>query len=356
MKLVTDLGLTSRPLRTGAAFSPVDLFRNAENGLFVDAAAGGSLFSTHDGNVPPTVGNAVGRIEDLSGNLAHATQPILTARPILARVPRNGLRNVTLQSENFANIAWNKVSGAVIVPLAEGFRFADDTAGTNGFPQMVQSPSLAAGPWCFWVEAKADQTPYLVLTDQEGAVRASVFDLSNGSVGNQAAGHSASITALGAGRYRCAISFSRSGGAGNVRVQLSSTGTSNGGTTRTGLHSVILYRAQLESGSAATGYQRVGSRYDVTETGQPDLWHLFNDGIDDEVVATLPDLGTSATVAYASDAGVTISTGQIIGAGSFGILRDQRLFALMVINRALGPAETARLSRFLQFRSGGYSV
>jgi hypothetical protein len=44
---------------------------------------------------------------------------------------------------------------------------------------------------------------------------------------------------------------------------------------------VFVWGAQLELGSTATPYQRVGSTFDVTEAGQPDNFYLSFDGVDD---------------------------------------------------------------------------
>jgi hypothetical protein len=52
------------------------------------------------------------------------------------------------------------------------------------------------------------------------------------------------------------------------------------GPSNTG-KSVILWGAQLETGSTATAYQRVTTAFDVTEQGQRDCYGVRLDGIDD---------------------------------------------------------------------------
>ena len=79
---------------------------------------------------------------------------------------------------------------------------------------------------------------------------------------------------------------------------------------------------------------------------------LRDDASDDVLAATFPDLGTAASVAYASNLGVTILTAQTIGAGAFDILRDQDLFGMIVINRALTGAETTDVTAYLTEKAG----
>jgi hypothetical protein len=57
-------------------------------------------------------------------------------------------------------------------------------------------------------------------------------------------------------------------------------------------------RAQFETGSTATAYQRVVSQYDVTEAGVSSLSYLFFDGVDDTLNTTVDAntiLGVSGT-------------------------------------------------------------
>ena len=66
--------------------------------------------------------------------------------------------------------------------------------------------------------------------------------------------------------------------------------------------------------------------------------------------ATVPDLGTDATLAYATEAGVTILTGQTIGAGALEILRGGRTYGLIANNRPWTAAETAGVTKWLSAR------
>jgi len=83
-----------------------------------------------------------------------------------------------------------------------------------------------------------------------------------------------------------------------------------------------------------------------------DLPYLLDDEVDDALPATIPDLGTDATLAYATDAGTTILTGQTIGAGSFEALRGVRTYAVIAVDRALTAAETTNVTAYLDAKRG----
>ena len=64
--------------------------------------------------------------------------------------------------------------------------------------------------------------------------------------------------------------------------------------------------------------------------------------------ATVPDLGANAIIAYTADEPVTILTGQTIGAGSLNVLRADRTYELIVLDRALTAEETTSVTEYLQ--------
>lgn len=81
---------------------------------------------------------------------------------------------------------------------------------------------------------------------------------------------------------------------------------------------------------------------------------LEKDTVDSSLLVTLPDLGTDATISYANNAGVTILTGQTVGAGDFEVLRGENLFAIIVIDRALTDSETNNVYNYLNSKRGDY--
>ena len=129
----------------------------------------------------------------------------------------------------------------------------------------------------------------------------------------------------------------------------SGTATSYQGDGASGLYA---WGIQLEQGSAATGYQKANTELDITESGERSLWYVFDNQINHALAVDLPDLGPSATLAYASDEGISILPDQNIPAGAFQVLQGTRLFGLLVINRGLDGAETTRLNNWLRLKSG----
>jgi len=78
---------------------------------------------------------------------------------------------------------------------------------------------------------------------------------------------------------------------------------------------------------------------------------LASDLVDDVLPATLPNLGTSATVWFATATGTTILTGQTVS-GAFNLLRGAQTYAVGAINRALSGPETTALTAYLNRKRG----
>ena len=74
--------LIRRRRRMAAPFSPASLFANGEQGAWYEPSPT-TCFTDTAGTTPAGVGDAVARINDLSGNGNHATQATSGARPIL---------------------------------------------------------------------------------------------------------------------------------------------------------------------------------------------------------------------------------------------------------------------------------
>ena len=89
----------------------------------------------------------------------------------------------------------------------------------------------------------------------------------------------------------------------------------------------------------------------VYQAGNGLHW-LVDDGVDDSLTATVPDLGADATLWYATEAGATILTGQTIGAGDLEVLRGDNTFSFGAIDRALTATETTQLQTYLEEQSG----
>jgi hypothetical protein len=212
----------------------------------------------------------------------HATQSILASRPTLARVPANGRRNLLVNtvfagavtgSPGTVPTAWTAdINNATITALG------DDILTVSAANQRTvirqASPSIAAGAALTWYAQVTVNSGTLVFNQ--------IFDMSvfagptytrllNGvSVAANASvpvgTHTLQVTVVNDATPR---TF---GGRLGIGIISDQTG------------SVSFFQPQLETGSTATAYQRVGSTFDVTEAGQPDNYFLSFDGIDDFLV------------------------------------------------------------------------
>jgi hypothetical protein len=114
------------------------------------------------------------------------------------------------------------------------------------------------------------------------------FDLLNGAVGSNLGNFvSRSITPLGSNRYRISGVYTAVS-TGNAFFAIAMLDSDKVFTTTTvsNLTATVVDagRAQFETGSTATAYQRVVSQYDVTEAGVSSLSYLAFDGVDDSLV------------------------------------------------------------------------
>jgi hypothetical protein len=266
------LVLLNRRRRGG--FSPLMLFAISEPGVWYDPSDLTTMFTDTTGTTPATVGSAVALLLDKSGNGINATQATLAARPILGRVPSVGRRNLLVRTEEFDNAAWTKTfSGAGSAPVVTANAGTDPLGGTTAERVVFTLPSGAAigdislltqaftytaGNHIFsvWVRSNTGQNQTFILTNEN--IQSSV------------------LTATTAWQ-RFSFVRNATGGASSCGIRIRGTQTGDSAD-------LLIWGAQLELGSTATAYQRVGSTFDVTEAGQPDNYYLSFDGVDDSMV------------------------------------------------------------------------
>jgi hypothetical protein len=266
------LGLSLTNLR-GGGFSPALLFAAGEQGAWYDPSDITTLFQDDAGTTPVTApGQSVGLMLDKSGRGNHATQANLAQRPIYAREPLTGRRNLLTFTEQFDNAAWidggslngTRSAGSITITSAQGFFYLRQ----NGAFNNVIDQTLSFDVVC-------DQTVANV------GIRAA-GDQSSAIVVNLIAGVPQRVTLSAFRPFPLSVQF----GVDMRGVIIPGVNTTASGFT------VTFNRAQLELGSTATAYQRVGNNFDVTEAGVPELQYLAFDGSDDGMVTGNINPGT----------------------------------------------------------------
>ena len=258
----------------------------------------------------------------------HATQATLASRPTYGIVPLGGRRNLLTFTEQFDNAAWTASGQSSVTAntttAPNGTTTADtySSSGAAAFGrEIVQSIAYASGSYTISCYVKAGTAGWAYLQIGVGAnvVRKS-FNVSTGASGSTqtfGTGYafvSSSISPdLGGGWYRLALTATTPAATANATIGLANA--DNGASISTGQFNYI-WGAQLETGSSATNYQRVGSAFDVTEAGVASLSYLSFDGVDDFLVTPTITPGIDKAQVFAgvrklSDAAV----GQLVELG-----------------------------------------
>lgn len=97
--------------RTSLETLMLRLFRNGEQGAWIDPSDASTLFQDAAGTTPAGIGDPVRLALDKSGNDNHALAPSDAARPVLGRVPVTGKRNL---------IPNNRLDGAAVGVVGSG--------------------------------------------------------------------------------------------------------------------------------------------------------------------------------------------------------------------------------------------
>ena len=330
-----------------AAFTPASLFASGEEGAWYEPGPT-TCFTDTAGTTPAGAGDTVARINDLSGNGNHATQSNPDSRPVLARVPETGRRNLLEYTEDLTNAVWSKFRVTVTGSQA------DPDGGTNAFlisattdaetHVLRQSGSASSAEYTFNVVAKYFGKR-LGLVVRGSSTNGAVFDLQAGSVVSQT-GATASITDEGDGWYNCVITATDTG-LFDVRIIDNSSSSLEDTTAGNGTAGVVVYHPQAEEGSTATDYQEVVTEYDVTEAGVTSVSYVFDDEVDDAISWAAP-ADTDYTIARVDAGGtVTILTGQSLS-GATDILLDPDIAGYVAVDRALTSQETTDLTAYLE--------
>ena len=224
-------------------------------------------------------------VKEVLGN--HAIQTTSTKRPILARHPEGGIRNLLDYTQEFND--WSKVATTVTANATtapDGTATADKVIANTVFSQhrVDQSTTSTAGVQTLSAYVKNAGYGYVWMRiGGDGAA----FNIADGSIISPAAGVTAQSQDVGNGWRR--VSISRTAVANEIaRINMIPT-TAITDFSGDGTSGIYIWGAQLEEGSTATQYQHVTDdlRYDITEPfGANSLNYLKFDGASDAMSLT----------------------------------------------------------------------
>jgi hypothetical protein len=156
--------------------------------------------------------------------------------------------NLLQRSEEFDNAYWTKTNATVtantvVAPdgTLNGDQLVEDT-DTSVHQVGVSSNVGSAGAHTFSIYAKSAGRSFAVLRLESVST---YFNLSNGTVGTTGAGHTAQITNVGNGWYRCSVTKTLSAATSSCAVR-SATANGTDSYTGDGYSGIYIWGAQLE--------------------------------------------------------------------------------------------------------------
>ena len=180
----------------------------------------------------------------------------LAAKGLLVEEQRT---NLALNSATFDVASWGRVQSSISLSSINSpagnltaYKLIEDTA--NSFHATDISITFAAVDYTVSVYAKAAERNWIFIQENtSGSARRTFFNVTAGTVGTRNASHTASISSVGNGWYRCSITFATAAVSSFVRIGLANADNSAvyAGDGTSGLD---LYGPQIEAGAFATSY------------------------------------------------------------------------------------------------------
>lgn len=288
------------------------------------------LFQDVAGTIPAILaGQPVGFIKRAKGS-DDAKQATALSKPTYARHPKTGVRNVVNGSASVGGATFYRDSGTSLgVVFSKIATAVDPSVGPivrYNFSGLTSGSGIVA----------ANVRPYARLP----VVKGEVFTLSGwmrvisrvGDVGTVEFGYveadatgrplnylGGASTALSEWQRVMVTRTAAQDGVAFIELNIGASGKAAG----VALDMVIeVAGVQLEKGGSATPLQFNYSANDITETGIPDLWHLYNDG-GDSLNVTLP-AGTYGLASIGIDRQIIVTTFVSDGTTPVNILRHER--------------------------------
>ena len=292
-----------------APLNPVNFSGNGEKTFFLLAGVTCNGFHIVGNSATGAMSIDNISVREIPGN--HATQATSASRPTYGIEPLGGRRNLLTTTEGFDSAAWIKAglnafgSGSVANTTATTDPVGGNTAeyiqenSASGDHTAYYTPmGLTAAPHTLTVYCKAAQRTWVYVRLAKAAGQGAYFNLSTGTIGTVETGITAAITSVGNGWYRCSVTITTDTTPWYPTIVIA-TGDNQGAYTGNGTSGIYVWGAQLELGSTATAYQRVGTAFDVTEAGVASVSYLSFDGVDDWLVTPTITPGTDKAQVFA---------------------------------------------------------
>jgi hypothetical protein len=244
--------------------------------LFVATASTTTIAFVASGSVGQTAAIDNVSVREVPG--IHAYQLSASLRPLLGRAPKAGRRNLFERSEEFENAYWNKSNATVstnTITAPDGTASADLITSTGVDGAVTKVAGAAGTQYTLSVYAKRGNSDWIAFSNAGFFV---YFNVQTGVVGTVQNGV-ASIQSVGDGWYRCSWTPADLSQNGIWRIRCA---VSNGSVQTTN-QTAYFWGAQLEIGSTAASYQRVGAVTDITEAGVPSYPFVRFDLSDDRL-------------------------------------------------------------------------
>ena len=228
--------------------------------FFLKANSTNSSFMLRgQGGFTGTVDNVL--VKEVLGN--HATQPTSTKRPIYARHPEGGIRNLLNYTEQFDNGAWIKGSGTTLTP-----NYAASPIGTQTADRLVM-PATASTYMAQNIQLESGKA-YTFSAYVKATAGNSSFNMYNFAAGW--ASYLGNSTATSEWQR---FSFTTTAASSSM----SHFGINNFDDSYAS--DILIWGAQVEVATEASNYQKRVTDIDVTESGVGEVYYLKFDGVSD---------------------------------------------------------------------------
>jgi hypothetical protein len=232
--------------------------------VFVDYPASRAVYEDESGVVTgyPISGGTINNT-----TIGATTPSTVNATTITGQTARlNGTgQNLFQQSQTFTNAYWSKfattvTASATTAPDSTNTASAlveDSSTGTHLIFTTSNPTFPSSVTFTVSIFAKANTRNWLVVNPSTPGVsnNETYFDLTNGVVGNNAAGNTSTITSVGSGWYRCTVTRTATSSQTAIGMIFGlATGNGTNSYTGDGTSGLFIWGAQLELGATANTY------------------------------------------------------------------------------------------------------